>query len=51
MAEQNTIKIQCDISEIKEVEKKVEHIVELLKEANTLANELASKGIKLCIEI
>lgn len=50
MKERN-VKIQCDASEVKEVEQKVEHLVELLKEANTLVDELASKQINLEINV
>lgn len=45
------IKVGCDISDVKEAEKKVERLVELLKEANTLVDELASKEIDLKINI
>ena len=45
------IKIECDSSEVKEAEKKVERLVELLKEANTLVDELASKEISLKISV
>lgn len=46
-----TVKVKCDISEIKDAEEKVERIIELLKEANSLADELASKGITLKVNI
>lgn len=45
------VKIECDTSEVKEAEKRVEHLVELLKEANTLVDELASKKIELEVNI
>ena len=45
------VKIECDISEVKEAEKKVERLVELLKEANALVDELASKKIELEVNI
>ena len=45
------MKIGCDVSEVKETEKKVGHLVELLKEANALVNELASKKIELEVNI
>ncbi len=45
------IKVGCDISDVKEAEKKVERLVELLKEANTLVDELASKEIDLKINV
>ena len=45
------IKVECDISDVKEAEKKVERLVELLKEANTLVDELASKEIDLKINV
>ena len=45
------IKAGCDISDVKEAEKKVERLVELLKEANTLVDELASKEIDLKINV
>ena len=46
-----TVKIKCDASEVKETQQVVMRIVELLKEANSLADELASKKIKLEINI
>ena len=45
------IKVGWDISDDKEAEKKVERLVELLKEANTLVDELASKEIDLKINV
>ena len=45
------IKVGCDISDVKEAEKKVGRLVELLKEANTLVDELASKEIDLKINV
>lgn len=45
------IKVGCDISDVKEAEKKVERLVELLKEANTLVDDLASKEIDLKINV
>lgn len=45
------IKIKCDASEVKDAEKKVERLVELLKEVNTLVDELTSKKMELSIEI
>lgn len=41
------VKIKCDTSEVKEAEQIIERLVGLLKEANTLVNELASKKIDL----
>ncbi len=40
-------KVHVDISELKEAERKVRRIHKLLKEANSLADELASKKIKV----
>lgn len=45
------IKVKCDMTEIAEVEKCVERLVGLLKEANTLVDELASKKIRLEMDI
>ena len=44
--DKNTVNltVNCDMSE---VESKVTRLVELLKEVNTLVDELTSKGIKL----
>lgn len=38
--------MNCDISE---AESKLSHLVDLLKEANALVDELASKGIRLAV--
>lgn len=46
-----SIKISCDTSEVKEAEQKLERLVELIKEANALADELASKKIRLEMDI
>lgn len=46
-----TFKIRCDKSELEEAEKKAERLVELLKGANTLVDELASKKIRLKMDI
>lgn len=46
-----TVKIRCDKSEIEEAERKAERLVELLKEANALVDELASKKIRLEMDI
>ena len=40
--------VNCDITE---AESKVTRLVELLKEASTLVDELASKGIKLKVDV
>lgn len=45
------VKINCDASELQDAEKKVKHLVELIKEANALVDELASKKIDLEISI
>lgn len=42
------IRIHCDAED---AEKKVNCLVELLKEANALVDELASKGIKFKIDL
>lgn len=47
----NEVKIGCDASEVKEAEKVVERLVMLLKEANALVDELASKKIELEVNI
>lgn len=46
-----TVKIRCDKSEIEEAKRKAERLVELLKEANALVDELASKKIRLEMDI
>lgn len=46
-----TVKIRCDKSEIEVAERKAERLVELLKEANALVDELASKKIRLEMDI
>lgn len=48
---QNVVKIQCDASEVTEAEKKLKRLSKLLKEANALVDELASKEIKLKLNI
>lgn len=48
---QNVVKIQCDASEVTKAEKKVRRLSKLLKEANALVDELASKEIKLKLNI
>lgn len=40
--------VNCNIEE---AETKVSHLVELLKEASALVDELASKGIKLEVNV
>lgn len=40
-------KVHVDMKEVKKAEKKLKRIRRLLKEANSLADELASKGIKV----
>lgn len=40
--------VNCDMAE---AESKVTRLVELLKEASTLVDELASKGIKLKVDV
>ena len=48
--DRNTVNltVNCDMSE---VENKVTRLVELLKEVNTLVDELTSKGIKLKVNV
>lgn len=46
-----TVKIRCDKSELEEAEKETERLVELLKKANALVDELASKKIRLEMDI
>lgn len=46
-----TIKIECNMQDVKEAEKAVEKLVELIKEANALVDELASKRIRLEMDI
>lgn len=45
------IKIKADDSEVKKTIKKVKRLRKLLKEANSLADELASKDIEVIISI
>ncbi len=40
-------KVRVNMSEVRKAEKKLKRIRRLLKEANSLADELASKGIKV----
>ena len=49
--EDATLKIKCNMQEVKEAEKAVERLVGLIKEANALADELASKRIRLEMDI
>lgn len=46
-----TIYAHIDTKELDEVSKKAEHLNELLEKASTLANELASREIKLSVEV
>ncbi|WP_170145206.1 hypothetical protein [Ammoniphilus oxalaticus] len=50
MKKVNSISLNVDTTELVEVLKKVERFKELLKEANSLADELASKEIKINID-
>lgn len=40
-------KVHVDMKEVKKAEKKLKRLRRLLKEANSLADELASRGIKV----
>lgn len=40
--------VHCDMAE---AESKVVHLIELLKEASALVDELASEGIKLKVDV
>lgn len=40
-------KVHVNMREVKKAEKKLKRLRRLLKEANSLADELASKGIKV----
>ena len=40
-------KVHVDMKEVKKAEKKLKRLRRLLKEANSLADELASKGIRV----
>lgn len=51
MKTSKTIKVKVDDSEVKETIKKVKRLRKLLKEANSLADELASKDIEVIISI
>lgn len=51
MKTSKTIKVKVDDSEVKETIKKVKRLRKLLKEANSLADELASKDIEMIISI
>ena len=48
--DKNTVDLTANVN-IEEAEAKVSHLVELLKEASALVDELASKGIKLEVNI
>lgn len=45
------VKVEMDMSELDDVLKKVEKLREVLLEAKTLLDELASKEIDLCIKL
>lgn len=44
-----TITLDVDATEVKQAMKEVRRLVKLLKEANSLADELASKNLKITI--
>lgn len=45
------VTLDVDATEVKRAIKKVRRLVKLLKEANSLADELASKNINLKIDV
>ena len=47
----NEAKGTIDISEVETAINKIEHLTELLKEANSLADELASKELNITFSI
>lgn len=51
MEEKQKAKVTVDMTEVKEAMKKVKRLKKLLKEANSLADELASKGINITLKM
>ncbi|MEN2467990.1 hypothetical protein [Ornithinibacillus sp. JPR2-1] len=45
----NQLKVQVDTSQVDETQEKIEKFIALVKEANSLADELAHKEIKISI--
>lgn len=45
------VTLEVDATEVKKTIKEVRRLVKLLKEANSLADELASKNLKITIHI
>ena len=45
------LQVHIDTSELDAVTEKAQHLKELLEEASSLANELASKEISLSVEV
>lgn len=46
-----TVTLNVDATEVKQVTKKVQRLVKLLREANLLANELNLKNLKITIHM
>lgn len=46
-----TVTLDVDATKVKRAMKKVRRLVKLLKEANSLADELASKNLEITIRI
>lgn len=46
-----TVTVNVDMTEVKHAIKKAKRLLKLLKEANSLADELASKKLKLKIDV
>lgn len=51
MKAERKVKVKVDDKEVKETLKKVKRLRKLLKEANSLADELASKDLQLHIKL
>lgn len=51
MKVEKKVRVKVDDGEVKETIKKVKRLRKLLKEANSLADELASKEIKIFISM
>lgn len=51
MEEGKTIKANIDLGQLKEAQETIQHIHDLLKEANSLAGELASNPINLEVDV
>lgn len=51
MKDKQKVKVTVDTTEVKEAMKKVKKLKRLLKEANSLADELASKGISITLKM